>query len=144
MTTWRALSEGFLGVVERGTTMLQLLRTARTGKGKGRSPGDGDLLGVFWGAGILELFVLQGDSMRTWRSPDSISDVVHLLSGIEEGLGALGCRPHRAVILLLHPDLQQLRNSKNKKPVVIANGPLIHLFESWINHFLLNRRLNLW
>ena len=109
MTTWRAFSEGFLGVVERGTTMLQLLRTARTGKGKGRSPGDGDLLGVFWGAGILELFVLQGDSMRTWRSPDSIPDVVHLRSGIEEGLGALGCRPHRAVILLLHPDLQQLQ-----------------------------------
>ena len=32
---------------------------------------------------------------------------------------------------------------KNKKSVVIANDPLIHLFENWIHHFLLNRSINL-
>lgn len=88
--------------------MLKLLRTATKSKGREQLGLVQDHLGVFWGSGVLELFVVQGETLKTWRSSAVVPDAPRLREAILRGLQHLGCQPRRAVVLLLHPELQQL------------------------------------
>ena len=88
--------------------MLKLLRTATTRKSREQSSPLQDLLGVFWGSGVLELFVIQGQTMKTWRSSAAVHDAARLREAVLNGLQHFGCQPRRAVLLILHPELQQL------------------------------------
>jgi hypothetical protein len=90
-------------------TMLKLLRTVPAWRVSERSGSIEDLLGVFWGSGVLELFILGREGMRSWRCPELVPDVTRLRGAIDEGLRNLGCRPARSVVLVLNPDLVQLQ-----------------------------------
>lgn len=88
--------------------MLKLVRTATKSQGREQSDPLHDLLGVVWGSGVLELFVIEGQTMRTWRSSALVPDAARLRESVLDGLRHLGCQPRRAVLLMLHPELQQL------------------------------------
>jgi hypothetical protein len=94
--------------VREEIVMLKLLRTATTCKGREQSDPLQDLLGVFWGSGVLELFFTQGETMKTWKSSTAVHDAARFREAVLNGLQQLGGQPRRAVLLILHPELQQL------------------------------------